>query len=115
LDLSQLRRDPASPQISKQKAIGDSMTPDDITAGEHWACMYRTTRMLGEDNRPAVNLRIGETARGPATWDSLGVIVVRDSENKRLEVVDVYDRTRHVVSYDDVWDIDRAEIVDDEV
>lgn len=90
------------------------MTPDDITAGETWAARYRTTRMLGTDGKPVVNLKIGETAKGPGTWESTGVIVVRDQQSRKLELVDIFDSTRHVVDYGDVWDIDRAEILEDD-
>jgi len=84
------------------------VTPDEITSGEMWGCKYRTTRMLGEDGQPVRNLQLGATARGPGLYESTGVIVTRDRRNARLEVVDVYDQSRHVVNYTDVWDIDRA-------
>lgn len=84
------------------------MTPDDITAGELWACKYRTTRMIAHDNRPVRGMRVGETARGPQAWESVGVITTRDREQQRLQIVDVYDHTTHIVNYEDVWDIDRA-------
>jgi hypothetical protein len=88
-------------------------TPNDITPGETWACRYRTTRMLGEDGQPVVNQRPGDRARGPGVWESLGVILTRDRENRRLEVRDLYDNTTHVVDYGDAWDIDRAVFMDD--
>ena len=91
----------------------NELTPDDITSGEMWACQYRTTRMLLEDGTPARNLAIGQTARGPGLYTSTGVIVTRDRRNQRLEVVDLYDTTRHVVNYSDVWAIDRAEVLED--
>lgn len=84
------------------------MTPNDITAGELWACKYRTVRMIAHDNRPVQNLKIGEAARGPQTWESVGVITTRDRESQRLEITDIYDHSVHIVNYEDVWDIDRA-------
>jgi|TARA_B110000259_G_C13969951_1_gene384280 hypothetical protein len=90
-----------------------NMTPNDITAGETWAAKFRTTRMLGTDGKPVVNLKVGETAQGPGNWESVGIIVKRDTASSKLELVDVFDQTRHVVDYGDVWDIDRAEIVED--
>ena len=89
-------------------------TPDDITSGELWACQYRTTRMLGHDGAPVRNLAVGQTAKGPGLYESTGVIVVRDRMNQRLEIVDAYDQSRHVVNYSDVWAIDRAVIEADE-
>lgn len=90
-----------------------NLTPDDISAGELWACEYRTTRMLDEQGRPVRNLPLGGTARGPGLYTSTGVIVTRDRMNQRLEIVDIHDQTRHVVNYEDVWAIDRAVIEDD--
>lgn len=88
-------------------------TPEDITPGETWACKYRTTRMLDAEGTPVVNLRVGESAAGPGLHESVGVILVRDRENRRLEVRDLQDSTTHVIDYGDAWDIDRAVIIDD--
>jgi hypothetical protein len=90
------------------------MTPDDIVAGETWAAKFRTTRMLGTDGKPVTNLKLGESAKGPGVWESVGVIVKRDTVSRKLELVDVFDQTRHVVDYGDVWDIDRAEILEND-
>ena len=89
-------------------------TPEDITPGETWACKYRTTRMLDAEGNPVVNLAVGDTAAGPGAYESIGVILVRDRENRRLEVRDLQDATTHVVDYGDAWDIDRAVIIDDD-
>jgi hypothetical protein len=88
-------------------------TVNDITAGETWACKYRTTRMLGHDGKPVANLKAGETAQGPGLWESIGVILVRDRENRRLEVRDLQDSTTHIIDYGDAWDIDRAVIIEE--
>jgi hypothetical protein len=88
--------------------------PNDITPGETWACRYKTTRMLGEDGRPVINQRPGDTAKGPGEWQSIGVILTRDRENRRLEIRDLEDGTTHVVDYGDAWDIDRAVYIEDE-
>jgi predicted oxidoreductase len=87
--------------------------PEDITPGETWACRYRTTRMLDANGKPVVNQKPGDTAAGPGEWESLGVILVRDRENRRLEIRDLHDSTTHIVDYGDAWDIDRAVLIDD--
>jgi hypothetical protein len=89
-------------------------TPDDIVAGETWAARFRTTRMLDSNGKPVANLKIGATAKGPGDWESTGIIVKRDAESRKLELIDIFDQTRHVVDYGDVWDIDRAEILEDD-
>lgn len=87
--------------------------PEDITPGETWACKYKTVRMLDDNGKPVVNQRPGDTAAGPGEWTSLGVIVTRDREARRLEVRDLHDATTHVIDYGDAWDIDRAVLIDD--
>lgn len=88
-------------------------TPRDITAGETWACRYRTTVMLGHDDKPVQNLKLGETAKGPGTVEGIGIIKTRDIERELLEVVDIQTQKTHVVAFQDVWDIDRAELIED--
>ena len=90
------------------------MTADDIVAGETWAARFRTTRMLDTDGKPVANLKIGASAKGPGPWESTGIIVKRDSASRKLELIDIFDQARHVVDYGDVWDIDRAEILEDD-
>jgi len=86
-------------------------TPRDITPGEMWACRYETEIMMGLDGSPAENLKPGDAARGPETVTGIGVIVTRDLERELLEVIDTETEKRHVVRFQDVWDIDRAEII----
>lgn len=88
------------------------MTPNDITAGESWACRYRITKMLDENGKPVRNLKIGETAAGPGYVEGIGVIVKRDVNSQLLELKDIQTQETHVVPFDDVWDIDRAEYKD---
>jgi len=89
------------------------MTPNDITAGESWACRYRITKMLDKDGKPVQNLKIGETAAGPGYVEGIGVIVTRDVDKELLELKDIETQETHVVTFDDVWEIDRAEYVDE--
>lgn len=88
-------------------------TPKDITAGETWACRYRSTVMLGHDDNPVRNLKVGETAKGPGTVEGIAIIKTRDLDKELFELVDVQTAKTHVVSFEDVWDIDRAELIQD--
>ena len=88
-------------------------TPRDITAGETWACRYQTKIMLGHDGEPVSNLKPGETAAGPGIVEGVGIIRTRDLEKELFEIIDIQTQRTHVVSFADVWDIDRAEILED--
>jgi hypothetical protein len=88
------------------------MTPNDITAGESWACRYRVEKMLDKDGNPVKNLQIGETAAGPGYVEGIAVIMKRDAERELLELQDTETQKTYIVPYIDVWDIDKAVYVD---
>jgi len=88
------------------------MTPMDIIPGESWACRYRITKMLDKDGNPVKNLQVGQTAAGPGPVEGIAVIKCRDVEKQLLELRDIETQEEHVVSFDDVWDIDKAVYTD---
>lgn len=90
------------------------MTPQDITAGESWACRYRITKMLDKDGNPVKNLKIGETAAGPGYVEGTALISKRDVDKGLFELIDIDTQEVHIVPFEDVWDIDRAVYVDKE-
>lgn len=88
------------------------MTIDDIPAGESWACRFRTTTFLDAQGAPvrAKNLQLGQAHPGePREYTSIGVIQVRDTENRRLQLQDIKSLEQFTVSYDDCWDVDTIE------
>lgn len=87
-------------------------TLEDIRAGESWGCRFRITTMLDPDGVPLDTkfAQVGEPVNGaPGVYESTGVIRVRDADSRQLLVLDMTSPREFVVSYDDVWDIDRVE------
>lgn len=87
----------------------DSMA--DVKPGESYACKFRATIMLDELGRPAPNLSDVPLA-GPGEYEGLGVIMVRDSEQKLVELEDTKSKRTFVVKWEDCWDIDVVEWTD---
>lgn len=84
----------------------DSM--ENVTPGEAYACRFRATIMLDELGRPAPNLSDVPLA-GPGLYEGLGVIKIRDTEQKLVELEDVDSKRTFVVAWEDCWDIDTVE------
>ena len=88
------------------------MKIEDIPAGESWACRFRTTTFLDENQKPveARNLQLGQAHPGvPGEYTSIGVIQVRDCENQRVQLQCVETLKQFTVSFDDCWDVDTIE------
>ena len=81
---------------------------EDIEIGNSYACKFRVTTMLDELGRPAPNLS-DVPLKGPGEYESLGVIKVRDSEQKLVELEDTITKKNFVVSWENCWDIDTVE------
>ena len=91
------------------------MLPKDITAGESWACRFRTHALVTEsgDLFDSTGTQPGTSvAAEPGVYESIGVIVRRDSEQELLELRDTVSHKHIVVGFADVWDIDRVEWVE---
>ena len=84
----------------------DSM--ENVTPGEAYACRFRATIMLDELGRPAPNLSDVPLA-GPGLYEGLGVIKIRDTEQRLVELEDVDSKRTFVVAWEDCWDIDTVE------
>lgn len=83
----------------------------DITVGESWACEFTTTTFLDENGAPvSVNLQVGQSHPGaPGEYTSIGVIQVRDRDNRTVQLVDTRSEQTFVVSWDNIRDVDRVE------
>ena len=84
----------------------DSM--DEVQPGGSYACKFRATIMLDELGRPAPNLSDVPLA-GPGEYEGLGVIKIRDSDQKLVELEDTKSKRTFVVAWEDCWDIDVVE------
>ena len=92
------------------------MEIQDIPAGESWACRFRTTVFVDDKGEPidAPNLQIGQAHPGqPQAYEGIGVIQVRDVENQRVQLQDTESLRQFTVSFDDVWDCDTIEWVEE--
>ena len=83
----------------------------DITVGESWACEFTTTTFLDESGVPvSVNLQVGQSHPGaPGEYTSIGVIQVRDRDNRTVQLLDTRSNQTFVVSWDNIRDVDRVE------
>lgn len=94
------------------------MQIQDINPGESWGCRFRTTTFIDNDTGlpiDAQNLQLGQTHPGnPGVYEGIGVIQVRDTENQRVQLQCVKTLRQFTVDFDDCWDIDTIEWVEDE-
>jgi len=88
-----------------------NMQIEDIPAGESWACRFRTTTFLDANGVPMhANLQLGQAHPGqPGVYEGIGVIQVRDTVNRRVQLQDVESMQQYTVSFDDCWDADTIE------
>lgn len=61
-----------------------------IVAGESYACKYKVD-----------------------TEEKFGLILQRDVEQKLVKIQDLSSSEQFVVSFDDIWDVDEVEWIDD--
>lgn len=85
---------------------------EDITPGNSYACKFRTSTMLDELGRPAPNLS-DTPLKGVGIYESFGVLTQRDTEKRLVKVQDENSKKEFVVSFDDIWDVDEVEWVDE--
>lgn len=88
----------------------------DIPTGTSWACRFKTTTFLDSEGKPieAYNLALGQAHPGtPGVYESIGVIQVRDLENNRVQLQDVESLKQFTVDFEDCWDVDTIEWVED--
>tara|TARA_B110000977_G_scaffold58558_1_gene79612 strand:- start:222 stop:506 length:285 start_codon:yes stop_codon:yes gene_type:complete len=88
------------------------MKIEDIPSGESWGCRFRTTTFLSEDGTPveAYNLALGQAHPGvPGAWEGIGVIQVRDVEQRRVQLQCTQSLRQFTVSFEDCWDLDTIE------
>lgn len=88
------------------------MKIEDIPAGTSWGCRFKTTTFVDAQGNPVVaaNLQPGEAHPGePKLYEGIGVIQVRDTANRRVQLQDVNSLQMFTVDFDDCWDIDTIE------
>lgn len=87
------------------------MKIEDIEPGNSYGCKFKVTTMLDSMGRPAPNLS-DVPLKGPGEYEGFGVIQVRDLKSRFVELYDTTARKTFTVSFDDIWDVDTVEYVD---
>lgn len=97
--------------------IGGTMKIEDIPAGESWACRFKTTTFVDKDSGLAVqdkNVQPGQAHKGvPGDYESVGLIQVRDIENRLVQLLDTVTDITFKVNFDDCWDVDKVEWINE--
>jgi len=81
---------------------------EDITPGNSYACKFRVETMLDAMGRPAPNLS-DVPLKGPGIYESLGVLIQRDMDQRLVKLQDEKSGKEFVCSFDDIWDVDEVE------
>lgn len=88
------------------------MKPEDIQAGKSYACKFKIRTMLDVHGRiPGLS---DTPLKGIGDYQGFGVIKVRDIESRLFKVVDQESGRELVINFDEVYDIDEAEYVEDD-
>ena len=83
----------------------------DIEVGKAYACKFKVKTMLDTFGRiPGLS---DTPLQGLGMYEGIGVIQVRDTESKRVQLKDEKSGKEYVVPLADIWDIDTAEFIDD--
>ena len=87
------------------------MKIEDITPGKSYACKFRVETMLDEFGRvPGLT---DTPLAGVKMYESLGVLIQRDTEQRLVKLQDEKSKKEFVVSFDDIWDVDEVEWQED--
>lgn len=84
----------------------------DVETGKSYACKFKVETMLDTLGRPAPNLS-DVPLKGKGLYEGFGLIAVRDTEQELCKIHDIASKKEFIVSFDDMWDIDEAEYVDE--
>ena len=92
------------------------MNLEDIKPGESWACKFKVVTFLDTDGSVIdKNVGVGEKHPGvPGIYESLGIIQVRDLDSNLVKLLDTKTNKEFCVNWEDCWDIDTIEWVEDE-
>ena len=87
------------------------MKIEDITPGKSYACKFRVETMLDTYGRvPGLS---DTPLAGVKMYESLGVLIQRDTDQRLVKLQDEKSKKEFVVSFDDIWDVDEVEWQED--
>lgn len=87
----------------------------DIVPGESYACHFRARHIpLDDYGRPGGMLSTADLPiKQFGDYEGFGFLKQRDLDQRLVVVVDSQSGVDFVCSFDDIWDIDTVELVDD--
>lgn len=85
---------------------------EDVVPGNSYACKFKVQTMLDDLGRPAPNLS-DQPLKGVGTYEGFGVLEARDMNTRLVKLKDEKSKKDFVVSFDDIWDIDTVDWVED--
>lgn len=86
---------------------------EDVVPGQSYACKFKVKTMLDNLGRPAPNLS-DQPLAGEGNYQGLGVLVARDLNTRLVKLQDEKSKKEFVVSFDDIWDIDTVDWVEED-
>lgn len=79
----------------------------EVTPGKSYACKFRVETMLDTSGRiPGLS---DTPLKGVGMYESLGVLMQRDMDQRLVKLKDEKSSKEFVVSFDDIWDVDEIE------
>ena len=83
----------------------------EIEVGKSYACKFKVEHILDEFGRiPGLS---DVPLQGLGWYEGTGILQVRDSEGKRVQLKDEKSGKEFVVPFSQIWDIDVAEYVEE--
>ena len=83
----------------------------DVTPGKPYACKFKVEHILDEYGRiPGLS---DTPIKGLGWYEGTGILQVRDSVGKRVQLKDEKSGKEFVVPFSQIWDIDVAEYVEE--
>jgi hypothetical protein len=85
---------------------------EEITTGKSYACKFKVTTELDALGRPFPNLSDQPYGKR-GEYEGFGFLLQRDLEQRLVLIGDIDSKKEFVVSFDDIWDLDDVEYVND--
>ena len=83
---------------------------EDIKPGNSYAAKFKVETMLDTYGRiPGLS---DTPLKGVGTYEGLGGLLARDTDQRLVELQDEKSKKKFVVSFDDIWDVDTIDWVE---
>jgi hypothetical protein len=83
----------------------------DVKPGKSYACKFKTEQVLDEFGR-IPGLR-DTPIKGLGWYEGFGELMQRDSEKQLVKILDEKSKKEFVVPFDQIWDVDVVEYVEE--